>query len=188
MSSPRSRSASRQAGGGLPVMNEGVPFPQFGGGDLARGARGSASRSSPRASTPVGQGRASLGERRRGKLPACARRDRGRLPFLPCLRRPERRTGASPPGRAKLRPDSAYAITSAHPLRGHCGTRPGAQKRMGDVRGPGGQPEPKLPARLVPRRGIAHPNLADPTEFATLASFPLEARPGRCTESPPGEG
>ena len=33
-------------------MNEGVPFSQFGEGDLARGAPGSASRSSPRASTP----------------------------------------------------------------------------------------------------------------------------------------
>jgi hypothetical protein len=56
---------------------------------------------------------------------------------------------------------------------------------MGDVRGPGGQPEPKRPARLV-RAGIAHPNLADPTEFATLATFPLEARPGRCTQFPTG--
>ena len=57
---------------------------------------------------------------------------------------------------------------------------------MGNLRGPGRQPEPKPPARVVPRRGIAHLNLADPTEFATLATFPLEARPARCTQFPTG--
>ena len=57
---------------------------------------------------------------------------------------------------------------------------------MGDVRGPGGQPEPKLPALLGSAPRNRSPNLADPTEFATLAPFPLEARPGRCTQFPTG--
>jgi hypothetical protein len=180
--SPRSRSASRQSRGEACSQERGRP--------LLRSSARAISRAGPGGALPgrrlgllrpVGEGRASPGRAAEGKASRLRTRDGGRLPLLPCLLRPERRTGASPPGRPGLR----LRDHERTPLRSHCGNRPGAQKRMGDVRGPGGQPEPKRPARLV-RAGIAHPNLADPTEFATLATFPLEARPGRCTQFPTG--
>lgn len=84
-------------------------------------------------------------------------------------------------------PDSAYAITSAQPFEVTAEPAPERSSGWATYEDPAGSLSLSYPPGWF-RAGIAHPNLADPTEFATLATFPLEARPGRCTESPPGEG
>jgi hypothetical protein len=84
-------------------------------------------------------------------------------------------------------PDSAYAITSAYPLEVTAEPAPERRSGWATYEDPAGSLSLSYPPGWF-RAGIAHPNLADPTEFATLATFPLEARPGRCTESPPREG
>jgi hypothetical protein len=111
-------------------MNEGVPFlSQFGEGDLARGPGGALAGRRLALLRPVGEGRASPGERPGGSFSLAHGEieDGCRFSLASPSRAPNR--GLTAKVVRSYDPDSAYAITSAHPFE--VTAEPAPERRSG---------------------------------------------------------